>query len=278
MLNNTDKLPQEVVPLLQKHAQILLDVLGNKLVGIYVHGSSVMGGFTMTQSDFDYLTIISSPLTPEERQKLSKFFLEIYGKDAPGNGIEMSIVVEKFAGSDFRYPTPYEFHMGTKEQIKFHGLPHKTEMTDPDLAAHFTVTKHHGICVYGKSIDEVFADIPRKYYLDSIAKDSEESFNNIQEKTGTEKCIVPKYAVLNFCRVLAFIEGNLIVSKVEGAEWALKNLPEKYHSIISAALIEYREADSSEKVDSELLKEFATFAQTKINNDLKEFAAKEQKR
>lgn len=267
---NIEKLPREVIPALQKHAQILLDSLGEKLTGIYVHGSAAMGGFTFKQSDFDYLAIISSPLTPEERQKLSKSFLEIYGKDAPGNGIEMSIVVEKFAGSDFRYPTPYEFHMGTKEQVEFHGLPYKTEMTDPDLAAHFTITKHRGICVYGKQIDEVFIDIPKKYYLDSIAKDSEESFNNIQEKTGTEKSIVPKYAVLNFCRVLAFIEENLIVSKVEGAEWALKNLPEKYHPVILAALQEYREADSSEKVDPELLKEFATFAQTKIRNSLKE--------
>lgn len=272
-LNDTKKLPREIVPALEKHSQILLDPLGKKLTGIYVHGSAAMGGFTFKQSDFDYLAIISSSLTPEERQKLSKSFLEICGKDAPGNGIEMSIVVEKFAGSDFRYPTPYEFHMGTKEQVKFHGLPHKTEMTDPDLAAHFTITKQRGICVYGKPIDDIFMDIPKKYYLDSIAKDCEESFNNIQEKTGTEKCIVPKYAVLNFCRVLAFIKENLIVSKVEGAEWALKNLPEKYHFIISAALQEYRESDSSEKVDPELLKEFATFAQTKIHNSLKEFAA-----
>ena len=165
-----------------------------------------MGGFTFEQSDFDYLAIISSTLTLEERQKLPKSFLEVYGEDAPGNGVEMSVVVEKFAGRGFRYPTPYEFYVGTKEQVEFHGSPHKSEMTDPDLAAHFTTTKKRGICVYGKLIEEVFVDIPRKYYLDSIAKDSEESFNNIQEKTGTEKCIVPKYAVLNFCRVIAFIE------------------------------------------------------------------------
>jgi len=269
-LKNIEKLPKEVIPVLQKHAQILLDSLGEKLTGIYVHGSVAMGGFTFKQSDLDYLAIISSPLTLEERQKLSKSFLEIYEKDAPGNGIEMSIVVEKFAGSDFRYPTPYEFHMGTEEQIKSYSLPHKAEMTDPDLAAHFTITKKRGICMYGKAIDEIFADIPRKYYLDSIAKDSGESFKNIQEKTGIEKCTVPKYAILNFCRVLALIEGNLIVSKVEGAEWALKNLPEKYHSLISAALQEYSEAFSSEKVDPLLLKDFANYSQHRINEAVKE--------
>lgn len=263
-LKNTEKLPPEIVPLLQKHAQILFDTLGEKLTGIYIHGSAAIGGFTLTQSDFDYLATISSPLTSEERRKLADSFLEIYGKDIPAKGVEMSIVVESLAGKDFRYPTPYEFHMGTEEQIRFHGLPHKTEQADPDLAAHFTITKKRGICVYGKPIDEVFAEIPRKYYLASIALDSEDSFKNIQEKTGIEKCIVPNYAILNFCRVLAFIDANIIASKTEGGEWALKNLPERYHPIISAALQEYREVGSSEKIDPNVLKDFATYAQNQI--------------
>ncbi len=272
MLHNTDTLPKEVVPLLEKHAQILFDVLGNKLVGIYVHGSSVMGGFTATQSDFDYLAVVSEPLTPEERQKLSSAFLEIYGQNVPAKGVEMSIISEKFAGKDFRYPTPYEFHMGTQEQIQFHGLPHKEEMTDPDLAAHLTIVKKRGLCVYGKSIEEVFIDIPREYYLDSIAKDSEESFQNIQSKTGNGECVVPNYAVLNFCRVLAFVQENLITSKVEGGEWALKNLPKKYCPIISAALQEYQNTGTSEKIDGQLLKDFAVYAHDKINQSLSPMA------
>lgn len=267
-LRNTQKLPQGIVSILQKHVQVLLDALSKKLTGVYVHGSAAMGGFTPTQSDFDYLVTISSRLTPGERQKLSESFLGIYGKDAPAKGVEMSIVIEKFAGSDFCYPTPYEFHMASKEQIRFHGLPHKTEMTDPDLAAHFTITKQRGICVFGKPINEVFADVPKKHYLHSIAQDSEESFGNIQEETGTKKCTVPNYAVLNFCRVLAFIDEDIVASKTEGAEWALEKLPKQYHPIILAALQEYRNIGSSEKVDSELLKQFATSAQTTIRESL----------
>ena len=269
ILKNVEKLPQEVVPVLEKHAGILLDVLGRKLTGIYVHGSATMDSFSPTQSDFDYLAIISSSLTPEERKKLADSLLEIYGRNILAKGIEMSIVVENFAGKDFCYPTPYEFHMGTEEQIRFHGLPHEIEETDPDLAAHFTVIKKRGLCVYGKPIDEIFMEVPKKYYLASIALDSEDSFKNIQEKTGTEKCVVPQYAVLNFCRVLAFIDNDLVTSKTEGGEWALKNVPEKYHPIISAALQEYRNFGSSEKVDSVLLKDFAVYAQNRIQEAVK---------
>jgi streptomycin 3"-adenylyltransferase len=118
--------------------------------------------------------------------------------------------------------------------------------------------------VYGKPINEVFAEIPRKYYLASVALDSEDSFKNIQEKTGTEKCIVPNYAVINFCRVLAFIDEGIITSKAEGGEWALKNLPEKYRPVISAALQEYRKTGSSKKIEPNILKDFSLYAQNRI--------------
>jgi predicted nucleotidyltransferase len=265
MLKNTDILPKVVIPVLQRHVRILLDALGEKLTGVYVHGSAAMGCFTPMQSDFDYLAVVSDALTPEERKYLSDSFLAIYGKDVPiKGGVEMSIVIEKFAGKDFRYPTPYEFHMSTEEQVKAHGAPHEYEKVDYDLAAHFTITKKRGICVYGKLADEVFADVPREHYLGSIALDSADSFENIMKKTGAEKCVAPKYAVLNFCRVLALIEDDLITSKLEGGEWALRKLPEEYHSIISAALQEYSEIGSSEKVDPSLLKRFAIYARDRI--------------
>lgn len=267
-LTNADKLPAEVVPLLKAHVDILLRALGGKLTGVYVHGSAAMGGFNSAQSDLDYLAVISTPLMPKERKELADSFLRVYGKNAPAKGVEMSIVVESFAGKEFRYPTPYEFHMGTKEQVSFHGTPHLSDMADPDLAAHFTIIKKRGLCVYGKPINEVFAEVPATYYLASLSLDSEESFKNIQEKTGNEQCVVPQYAVLNFCRVLALIDEGLMTSKIEGAQWALKKLPDPYHRIILSALQEYRETGSSGKVDPIVLKEFAAYAQNRIRIEL----------
>jgi predicted nucleotidyltransferase len=264
-LKNASKLPKEVIPALEKHTTILSDLLGVKLVGVYVHGSAAMGGFRTAQSDLDYLAVVSDRLSVDERERLATSFLGIFGEDAPQKGIEMSIVLERFAGQDFRYPTPYEFHFGTRQQIRFHGLPHKIEEVDPDLAAHFTIIKRRGLCIFGKSIERVFADVPGEYYLASIALDSEESFANIQQKTGSGMCSVPMYAVLNFCRVLAFIDHGHITSKIEGAEWALYNLPDRYYPVIIAALEGYRSNDSPSSVDSRLLKDFASYANARIS-------------
>ena len=90
------------------------------------------------------------------------------------------------------------------------------------------------------------------------------TLHNIQEKTGAEKCVVPRYAVLNFCRVLAFINEGLIISKIEGGEWGLKKLPKEYHPIISAALQEQCKIGSSEKIDPNILKNFAFYSYNKI--------------
>jgi hypothetical protein len=37
-LKNIKKLPKEIIPVLQDHAQILFGVLSKTLTGIYVHG------------------------------------------------------------------------------------------------------------------------------------------------------------------------------------------------------------------------------------------------
>jgi len=47
------------------------------------------------------------------------------------------------------------------------------------------------------------------------------------------------YLTLNLARVLAFAKDGLVLSKKEGGEWGLKNVPEEYHSLIENALSEY---------------------------------------
>ena len=49
------------------------------------------------------------------------------------------------------------------------------------------------------------------------------------------------YIILNLARVLAYIREGLVLSKKEGADWALKNIPETYHSLLQNAMREYAE-------------------------------------
>jgi len=102
---------------------------------------------------------------------------------------------------------------------------------DKDLAVHFKIIKTVGIVLYGKDIDDVFGNIPKEYYLDSIKYDIENARNEVTNK--------PVYVILNLCRALAFVNDELILSKEQGGKWGLSNIDKQFHMLISNALDSY---------------------------------------
>jgi streptomycin 3"-adenylyltransferase len=79
---------------------------------------------------------------------------------------------------------------------------------------------------------EVFAEVPYDEYLRAIEADLDD----------VDLVAEPYYGVLNACRVLMVRESPKVVSKDEGGEWALANLPEEHKSVIEQALRCYRSA------------------------------------
>ena len=66
------------------------------------------------------------------------------------------------------------------------------------------------------------------------------------------------YLTLNLARVLAYKEEGLVLSKKEGAEWAIDKLPAEYHPLIRNAFSDYTE--SAEVVyDKALAKRYAKY-------------------
>lgn len=231
-MKNAHRLPPETIPVLEQHIGALLRVLSDKLVGVYVHGSAAMGGFNPRTSDLDYLAIVAAPLTPEERIAIARAFTELFGTSGFGKGVEMSIVEARFAGRDFRYPTPFEFHMGGKiEQVERHAKPHEREYVDTDLASHFTVTRERGVCGYGREIDEVFFQIDRAFFLESNAED----IRHARELVVKD----PFYVILNLCRALYAQSEGAVLSKLEAAERYLSEA-RPHRDLVRSALSAYR--------------------------------------
>ena len=109
----------------------------------------------------------------------------------------------------------------------------KMKGSDKDLAAHFTIIRKRGRCLYGAAIEEVFAEVPKQDYLDSIHSDIAEAKDDILK--------IPTYIILNLARVLAYQKQELVLSKKEGGEWGLKNLPSEFHPLLTDALKDYEE-------------------------------------
>lgn len=131
----------------------------------------------------------------------------------------------------------------------------KMKGTDKDLAAHFTIINKCGIVLFGKDIDEVFGTVPKNDYVDSIWFDIENACEDMVENT--------MYLTLNLCRVLAYLQEDIVLSKKAGGEWGLRMLPERFHTLIQEALQSY-ETDKEMAVDEKMALEFAEYMVAKI--------------
>lgn len=239
------------------------NILGENLVGIYLHGSAVMGCFNSQKSDLDFIIVIRDPVSNAAKRAYMDMVIEL-NRRAPAKGIELSIVRENVC-SPFVYPTPFELHFSIAHLNWYQTDPddyvEKMHGTDNDLAAHFTIIFHRGKALYGKAIRDVFAQVSREIYFDSIWGDIENAQEEITEN--------PSYIILNLCRVLAYSKENRILSKLEGGKWGLENVPEMYAGLIAGALDEYT-TNHSIKFDEARAKEYAEYMLTQIKSSRQE--------
>ena len=242
---------------LNKYVERSRDILKGNLTGIYLHGSAVMGCFNPEKSDIDLIVVVNEPVTDAVKKEYLDMVVEM-NASGPVKGIEMSIVLKDVC-SPFVYPTPFELHFSVGHLDWYRRDPDdyvlKMKGTDKDLAAHFTIIKHRGRCLYGTPIADVFAEVPKADYMDSIFEDIADAKKDISENT--------MYLTLNLARVLAYKNDGLVLSKKEGGEWAFGHIPAEYHSLIKNALKEYTETASA-AYDSGLAKRYAEYMLDKI--------------
>lgn len=244
--------------LFEKFVRSGADIFGKELVGIYLHGSMAMGCFNPAKSDIDLLLVTDrAPL--DSQKKAFMDILLVLNDAAPAKGIEMSLVRYEYC-KNFVYPTPFELHLSNAHQSWYRRDPweyvQKMKGVDYDLAAHFFITKNRGMVLYGRAISEVFGEIPAQAYLDSIRRDVLDSQEAVMDN--------PIYVILNLCRVLAYTQDQLVLSKKEGGEWGIKNAEAKFQGLIKEALECYL-SDKTMIVNPSLALEYCNYMEQKLS-------------
>ena len=229
------------------------------LVGIYVHGSLALGCFSWDNSDIDFIVVLKNPPTQAQKEEHISELMRI-NEICPPKGLEMSIVLDEYT-SQFIYPTPFELHFSNShlrqctENISEYCM--QMNGTDKDLTAHFTIINNACITIYGKEAENVFGEVPKKYYWDSILYDIENAEKDIIEN--------PIYTILNLCRVLAYKNDSLILSKKDGGNWAMKHVDTDYIRIIKQALNKYQSSGTFKiGANDNILRRFAKYMRNLI--------------
>ncbi|HYO48454.1 MAG TPA: aminoglycoside adenylyltransferase domain-containing protein [Chloroflexia bacterium] len=218
----------------------LTQILGDNLVGVYLHGSLAMGCFNPERSDIDAIVVVRHGLGLTTRKRLAEMFLRHSKEPAP---VEISFLREQDT-KQWQHPLPFDFHYSEAWRTRYEeGLAddqwegwNNSTQKDLDLAAHIMVTRKRGIRLYGRPPSEVLPAVPHDDYVDAILDDYRAARDQLNDTLKAN----PVYFVLNACRICAYLTNRAILSKEEGAIWALATLGAEYQEVITRALEIYR--------------------------------------
>lgn len=238
-------------------------ILGENLIGIYLHGSYVLDSYNYSVSDLDYLVVVKHRLSLDDKYRLMDFTLEYLWPLSPAKGLEFHVLLLENT-QHFTHPLPFDFHFSQAHYQEY--LSNKKRYletmcgTDPDLAAHITITNFAGKTLIGRPIETVFSPVPKSIYWDSIYFDVADARKNILRQ--------PTYTILNLCRVLAYQREQSITSKLNAGKWGLSHLPTIYSSLIKQAIQSYTGQNSgiTQNFKRENLTAFADYMLKQIDN------------
>ncbi|HUP87316.1 MAG TPA: aminoglycoside adenylyltransferase domain-containing protein [Acidimicrobiales bacterium] len=198
----------EILPEVVALTHEIVDAAGAGLIGMYVHGSAVLGDFQVGRSDLDVLLVVEDKT--EEAVVAAMTATLAAHRASVGTGIEASVVDRSHA---FRARPPWRFRSHvttTRSDCKIvSGTDHAG---DPDLALHYLIAREVGWAATGPQPTEIFGQIDHQVALDHLA--AELRWAAVEAPTT--------YGVLNSCRALRFADDHRICSKTDGGRWALE--------------------------------------------------------
>jgi predicted nucleotidyltransferase len=204
--------------------------LGETLVGVYLHGSAVLGDFVSGRSDIDVVAVSSRPLTDGETGELSERLGDL-SLSRPTGGLELH-VVDRGTLDELCEPPPFELHVTTTASSEpAQVVVGRGHGGDPDLVMHFAVLLEHGVTLVGPPAAQIFPAVPRETLLGAFAG----------ELCWAVEHASPAYQVLNACRAWRFLEEGVLSSKLAGGEWARQRVRDR---ATIAAAIRNRRAES----------------------------------
>lgn len=235
-------------------------LLGQNLLGIYLHGSLALGGFQPRRSDIDVLVVTEQRIDLESKRACLALLLRVSKMPCP---IDIRFLVQPDL-FPFQHPFPCDLSYNeTWREIVQQDLRdgswkdwNKHLWHDADLMMDLTILHHAGICLWGRSIAELFPPVSTHDFQEALVHTMRVARDHLTQD--------PVSFILNACRVSASLQDGLILSKDAGGTWGLAHLPEQYHPLLEQSLALYRGEPLGHFAGRALLEAFAQELMNKL--------------
>ena len=229
----------EVNELLKELLENMKNVLGDKLVGLYLYGSLVWGDFDSKLSDIDLLAVVSTNVTEKEFESLKQMHQSFVDKHQQWND---RIEVQYLSRSALR---TFKEKMSPAVTISPGEPIHRIEVGKHWLMNWYIVLEK-GLTLYGPSPKTIIEPITKEEFIQSV-KGHTRSWN--EWVTNMKRRKAQAYAILTMCRALYAIKNGEQTSKKQAAEWAKGKLPQ-WATLIDNA-VKWREEKDNQQEDNE---------------------------
>ena len=204
-------------------------VLGTDVVGVYLHGSAVLGGLR-PGSDLDLFVVARRGTTEQERRALVHGLLEVSGRQAPSGTGRRPVELTVVAWGDvrpWRYPPRCEFLYGEWLREEFERGVVPAPAPAPDLAPLITMVLLGNAPLFGPPPAEVLDPVPHKDLRRAIVAGVPELLAELASDT--------RNVLLTLARIWTTLETGTVTSKDAAADWALDRLPERHRPVLARA-------------------------------------------
>lgn len=200
-------------------------VLGGDLVGIYLYGSAVSGGFDPGVSDLDIVAVTSAEVEELDLAGLEQMHLDIVGRNPEWSDRLEIVYIGRTTLQSFR-TSP-----GSLAVIS-PGEPFHVVGDVAEWLQNWYLVRETGATLHGVAAAHVIPPIARAEFVAAVVRYADWLGRGNDDHLGPGSLA---YAVLSLCRALRTVRTGMHCSKQQAAAWTTERMPE-WAWLIDAAL------------------------------------------
>jgi len=219
----------DVNEVLEKLVGGVQKILGDNLIGIYLHGSLALGDFDLANSDVDFMVVIKNKLTDAQIDRIEKMHNDLIAdENGWGKKLEGSYLTQEQLKS---FEPPFEPRPYLNEKDFYRAADYGQEWILEKYAV-----RECGITLFGPDPKELIERVEVDDVVVAVKNIFQENWlPMLTNPQKLENDWYQPYAILTLCRVMYVTEKGKMGSKQEAAAWALDNFGDRWGDLLELA-------------------------------------------